>query len=323
MRLFSSKLTSKDIPSSIWSAGTLYIPAALSDAHKEFLKKKGWFSEYNPSGAGGKGGETEHEAREHVLHRFLNSAARMQYVCSDPSDEQPEVRDMVFDQLGDGHIYLLDLAAGNGAGVLAMLSFLCELRSLGKVPKLPLNVTIFAIDFSPDALNYYAELLGDLQPWLDQSGIFVRLTLKLCDLTITGDFSEAFEEFLDHSKTDNVKRFFCVISAVSGAKKEGVESMHDSFKIAAAGLSHRARSSSWLWVEPHVGKSWPSKFAESIRLTLRKIVYKFRPKGDSYEIETADPLESESETRTFEWSDPHNGRTTKSRVLVMAFKSTC
>lgn len=323
MGLFSSKLTSKDIPHSIWKSETLYLPVALSDAHREFLKRRGWLAEYNPSVAGGKGGETEFEAREHVLHRFLNSAARMQYVCADPSDEQPEVRDMVVDQLGDGHIYLLDLAAGNGAGVLAMLSLLCELRALDKVPKLPLNVTIFAIDFSPDALNYYAELLGDIRPWLDQSGIFVSLTLKFCDLTVSGDFSEVFEEFLDCSKKDKVKRFLCVISAVSGAKKEGVESMHDSFKIAAAGLSHRARSSSWLWVEPHVGKSWPLKFAESIRLTLRKIVYKFRPKGESYEIETAAPLESESKTRSFEWSDPHNGRTTKSRVFVMTFKSIC
>jgi hypothetical protein len=93
MGLFSSKLTSKDIPHSIWKSETLYIPVALSDAHREFLKRRGWLAEYNPSVAGGKGGETEFEAREHVLHRFLNSAARMQYVCADPSDEQPEVRE--------------------------------------------------------------------------------------------------------------------------------------------------------------------------------------------------------------------------------------
>ncbi|MCO7557409.1 hypothetical protein [Metapseudomonas otitidis] len=322
MGFFLQSFFGNDLPHSIWKSEVLYLPAPLSTAHKNFLKKQGWLADYNPSGAGGKGGETSEEAQEHVVNRFLNSAARMQYVCADPSDEQPEVRDMVLDQLGDGQIYLLDLAAGNGAGVLAMLSLLCELRLHGKLPKLPLNVTIFAIDYSPDALNYYAELLGEITPWLAESGISATLNLQVCDLTVSGDFSEAFELFLDCSKRDRVRRFFCVISAITGAKREGVELMHNSLTIAAAGLSHKERNSSWLWVEPHVGKSWPSKLADSVRLTLRKVVHKLRSKGDSYEIETTAPLLDTPKTRNFEWSDPHNGRTAKSHVFVMAFKST-
>lgn len=318
--IFSS-FFGKDLPPSIWKSNVLYLPVQLSTAHGDFLTKKNWMVNYDPEASGGKGGESAEEAQEHVTHRFLNSAARMQFVCSDPNDEQPEFRAMILDQLGDGDICLLDLAAGNGAGTLAILSLLCELRSHDKIPKLPLNVSISGVDYSPSALTYYAELLGDITPWLESFGISVTLNLNVCDLTISGDFSEVFESFIDAAKKNNVKRFICVISAISGAKKEGVEQMHDSFKIAAAGLSNKSRSSSWLWVEPHVGKSWPSKFADSLRLTLQKVVHKFRPKGDSYEIETTVPLLSPPETRSFDWHDPHNDRTAKSKVLVMAFKS--
>lgn len=313
----------KDLPISVWNSGVLYIPKALSSAHKEFLLDKGWMAEYQPTLGGGVGGESAIDAQNHLINRFLNSAARMQFVCSDPNDKQPEVRDMVLDQLGDGHIYLLDLAAGNGAGTLAMLSLLCELRMQKAIPKLPLNVVIVGIDYSAEALNYYAELLERIRPWLENYGISISLSLSVCDLTVTGEFSEVLESFFDDAKEKNVKRFMCVISALSGAGKEGWEKMHDSIKITAAGLSHRKRSSSWLWVEPHVGKSWPTKFADSVRLILKKVPFKFFKKGESYDIQVENGMEllSNPDTSTFDWFDPHKGANAKSHVFVMAFRS--
>jgi hypothetical protein len=311
----------KDLPISVWNSKVLYLPEPLTAAHRDFLNDNGWMSAYQPNLGGGTGGQSAKEAQDHVINRFLNSAARMQFVCADPGDEQPEVREMVLDQLGDGHIYLLDLAAGNGAGTLAMLSLLCELRAQNAVPKLPLNVSIVGVDYSPDALNYYAELLDKIQPWLETSGINISLSLAVCDLTVSGDFSEVLESFFDDAKKHNVKRFLCVISALSGAGKEGMEQMHDSLKIAAAGLSHKRRSSSWLWVEPHVGKSWPTKFADSLRLILNKVPFSFFKKGESYDIKTDVPLLNNPDTRTFDWHDPHKAKTTKSHVFVMAFRS--
>ena len=102
----------KNLPISVWNSKVLYLPEPLATAHKNFLNDKGWMSAYQPSLDGGTGGQSSKEAQDHVINRFLNSAARMQFVCADPGDEQPEVREMVLDQLGDGHIYLLDLAAG-------------------------------------------------------------------------------------------------------------------------------------------------------------------------------------------------------------------
>lgn len=311
----------KDLPISVWDSGVLYLPDALSAAHKDFLNDRGWMSAYQPGLGGGFGGQSTPEAQDHVINRFLNSAARMQFVCADPSDEQPEVREMVLDQLGDGHIYLLDLAAGNGAGTLAMLSLLCELRAQKTIPKLPLNVSIIGVDYSADALNYYADLLGRITTWLETNGINISLSLSLCDLTVTGEFNEVLESFFDDAKKQGVKRFLCVISALSGAGKEEFEKMHDSLKMAAACLSHKKRSSSWLWVEPHVGKSWPTKFADSVRLVLKKIPFKFFKKGDSYEIHTDVPLLTNPDTRTFSWHDPHKAMAAKSHVFVMAFRS--
>lgn len=321
MSSHSSSFSGKNLPISVWNSNVLYLPAPLAAAHKDFLNTKGWMSSYQPSQNGGTGGQSAQEAQDHVINRFLNSAARMQFVCADPHDAQPEVREMVLDQLGDGHIHLLDLAAGNGAGTLAMLSLLCELRAQKAVPKLPLNVSIVGVDYSANALTFYADLLGRISPWFETSGINISLSLAHCDLSVSGEFSEVLESFFDDAKKQDVKRFLCVISALSGAGKEGLEQMHDSLKIAAAGLSSKKRSSSWLWVEPHVGKSWPAKFADSVRLTLKKVRYKFFKKDDSYDIKTDVPLLIKPDTRIFDWHDPHKATTTKSRVFVMAFKS--
>lgn len=311
----------KHLPLSLWRATTLHLPIQLTAAHKRFLEDKGWWTSYGPSTAGGIGGASADDAQEHVTNRFLNSAARMQFVCSDPNDEEIEVRDMVLDQLAGGHIYLLDLAAGNGSGTLALLSFICELRSSGLVPNLPLNVTITAVDYSSDALGHYGQLLGNLAPWLATMGLEINLTFHVCDLNISGDFSEILEVFFGEAHIQKVNRFLCVISALSGAKKEGLVQLLDSLKVAAAALSNKKRNSSWLWVEPHVGKTWLTKVIDTVRLTLQRVAHKFFPKGESFEITTSATILSDKPTRNFSWLDPHNGKITKSHVFVTVFKN--
>jgi hypothetical protein len=321
MSFYSSLFSGKHLPSSIWDSGILHLPEPLATVHMDFLVKNGWFAEYKPGERGGTGGQLTEEAREHVINRFLNSAARMQFVCADPGDDQPEVREMVFGQLGDGRIFLLDLAAGNGAGTLAMLSLLCELRLNKLIPKLPINVNILGVDFSADALGYYAELLDDLKPWLSSVGIELSLRTEVCDLAVSGDFNEVLEEFFYEARQQQVKRFLCVISALSGAGKEGFDLIHDSLKIAAAGLSHSKRNSSLLWVEPYTRKAWLGQFADTVRLVLGKVPFSFAKKSDSYEIKTEVPLLPSPISRKFDWHDPHVAKIAKSHVSVMAFRS--
>ena len=317
LHAFSGRLLSP----SLWQDEILRLPEPLVDAHREYLNDKGWWSMYNPAASGAIGGASEEDARDHVVNRFLNSAARMQYVCSDPKNEQVDVRDAVLDQLAEGRIDVIDLAAGNGAGTISMLSLICELRRAGSIPQLPLNICISAVDFSPASLNHFAALLDKLSPWLAGAGISAQLTLCHCDLTVLGDFSETLEGFFADARSRGVNRFLCVISAISGAKKEGVEPMVDSLKHAAAGLSHSRRSSSWLWVEPHVGKSWFTKLADVVRLTLTKVRHRFSSKGDSFSLKADVPMLEDPTVRSFNWRDPHNGTSALSRVVVLGFRN--
>ena len=318
LHAFSGELLSP----SLWQDGILHLPKPLADAHREYLIDKGWWGEYDPAdSAGAIGGASDKDAREHVVNRFLNSAARMQYVCSDPKNEQVDVRDAVLDQLAEGRIHVVDLAAGNGARTIGMLSVICELRRSGRIPKLPLNVCISAVDFSPAALNHFAALLDKLSPWLSGAGITVELNLCHCDLTVLGDFSETLDGFFTEARSRGVNRFLCVISAISGARREGVEPMVDSLKNAAAQLSHSKRSSSWLWVEPHVGKTWFTRLADLIRLTLMRIQHTFSSKGEAFSLRADVPMLEDPPARSFNWRDPHNGRSALSRVIVLAFRN--
>jgi hypothetical protein len=192
----------KSLPPSVWSSGVLYLPKPLTDAHKDILNDNGWMQSYQPTGGKEQGGQSPKDAKDHLVNRFLNSSARMQFVCADPLDEQTAVRNMVLDQLGDGNIFLLDLAAGNGAGTLALLSFLCELRIQRSIPKLPLNVSIVGVDYSENALEFYANLLERLTPWLSSAGIYVSLATHSCDIRVSGVVSEVLESFFPvQSKT--------------------------------------------------------------------------------------------------------------------------
>ncbi len=318
LRTFTGSLLSH----ALWHDGVLQLPKPLSDAHREYLVDKGLWDRYDPGSSSGViGGASDEDASDHVVNRFLNSAARMQYVCSDPKDEQADVRDAIFDQLAAGPIHIVDLAAGNGAGTISMLSLICELRLAGSIPQLPLNVCVAAVDFSPASLNHFAALLHKITPWLAGAGITVELSLCHCDLTILGEFSEVLDGVFSDARAKGVNRFLCVISAISGAKREGIEPMIDSLKLAAAGLSHSKKSSSWLWVEPHIGKSWFTKLADSVRLTLTRIKHIFSPKGETFQLTSDVPMMEDPATRSFDWKDPHNGRSAKSRVVVLAFRN--
>lgn len=308
------------LPKTLWDNEILHLPKQLSSSHMSFLIKNGWQANYEPSSSGGVGGATNAEAQDHVTNRFLNSAARMQFVCTDPKKERPEVREMVLDQMATGRVFLLDVAAGNGAGTLAMLALICELRNRQIVPTLPLNVNIWGLDISPAALNFYSQLLEDISPWLRASGINVKLDLHVCDLHVSGEVDEILEGFFLEARDLQSNRFLCTISALSGVKKEGLEKMMDSLKLIAARLSHRNRSSSWLWVEPRVERTWLGTFADSIGQTLKQIVQFLKP--SLLAAGQADAGLSMQVARGFRWEDPHSTYVATSYVVVMQFKNS-
>ena len=97
--------------------------------------------------------------------------------------------------------------------------------------------------------------------WLEGAGVVVEFDAWPCDLEVVGEFSEILESFFDDAKKHEVKRFLCVLSAISGLGKDGLEKVHKSLEIAAIQLSHKKRESSWLWIEP---SSRPCKSPETL-----------------------------------------------------------
>lgn len=309
------------IPRHLWDSETLRLPENLVSAHSNFLRDRSWRDHYSPQSSGGVGGEGGDAAREHVINRFFNSAARMQFVCSDPLDEQPHVRSMLLEQLADGEIELIDLASGNGAGTLTILSLICELRNCRLAPRLPLNIKITGIDYSADALNYYADLLGRINPWLQSQGINVQLELRHCDLTITADFHDVLEELFFDARARNVHRFLCVISALTGVKREGMEALHPSISETAKWLSNKDRNSSVIWVEPKVGKNWFERILESFQLTFQRVSHVFSKKGESFENKTSSPASITLKERKFRFLDPYTEALTHSHAVVYTLRN--
>lgn len=273
------------------------------------------------SSSGAIGGSSKAQAEQHFVERFLNSAARAQYVCADPENSQPDIRDMILDQLADGRIFVLDLAAGSGAGTIAILGLLCDLRANNCIPQFPLNVHIFGIDYSPDALLLYQQTLNELNAWLEGTGIHVELDSWPCDLRNAGDLSEILESFFDDAKKRGVNRFLSVLSAVSGLGQAGVEEIHKSLETAAIRLSHKDRESSWLWLEPSTTNNWLLAFMNAIRFALQKLPYTFGKKKESFEVSSSHPLLPKPIVREFNWQDPHQPKIVKSRVMVVGFRN--
>ena len=81
------------------------------------------------------GGDTTEAATDHFVWRFLNSAARAEYVCADPVGVNRPAKNLLLEQLTDGAVQILDIAAGHGAGTLAILSFIGAMREQSMLPK--------------------------------------------------------------------------------------------------------------------------------------------------------------------------------------------
>lgn len=317
-------LTKEQFPDSVWKDDSVIIPIVLSKAHREILENNlNLWKDYldHENGKGSIGGDDEGSAVTHFVYRFLNSAARCQYVCSDPKGEQVQVREAILDQLGEGNLFILDLAAGNGAGTLAILSLIFELRSKNLLPTWALNVTITAVDYSSDALQFYDDTLNLIIHDLETQGIKVTLNVRNCDLKIPASFGEILEDFFDDAKAKKIKRFLCIISAITGVKKHGFMQIHESFKLAATGLASSKRNSTWVWIEPAPKKNWHIPFANEIMLLLKKLPFVVKYKGEEKTIETTVALDNNPTPRSFKWVDPHKNCEVKSDVVVVEFKN--
>ena len=76
---------------------------------------------------------------------------RVQCVLLDPHDAFDEISHELLLTLSSHRIALLDLPCGSGAGGIALLTTIKELRIAGIIPSTPLTVEIIGADISQSA----------------------------------------------------------------------------------------------------------------------------------------------------------------------------
>lgn len=251
------------LPSALWSNKTMHVPAVLLDAFLAVALERGWDMTI-PTGdhEGAIGGPTSNEAQVHFMRRFFTSSIRTQFVMCDPWKKAPDLTSLLMERFGEGHLTLLDLAAGHGAGTLGLLATLHEARIAKALPSWPVTVRVLALDISEPSLQIYRDLVRVITPALDRSGIQIQFDARLCDLTMPGRVDQVVDEILMLPAGAPQMRLLALVSAISGMNEQTHQAVTLTLSTLAARLSHR--NACWLWVEPQAGKRIGARLISSL-----------------------------------------------------------
>lgn len=200
------------------------------------------------------GGDGEVDSFNHLLGRYLNSAARTQLAVCNEDDELREISDELIAQLMGGKIYVIDIAAGHGAGTLSIINSIHHHRAiLGDLPTEPLDIEIHALDFSSISLDYYETILSELEPAHRAAAINVKLIKHHVDITKDEDLKIKIQQIKDAIGKN--PRYLLACSAMSGVSKRIFENeFSKSYSFIAS--SFKENNSNFLWVEPRTKKRW-------------------------------------------------------------------
>jgi len=227
----------------------MHLPKEFWEIYESKLKSLNLYEEACAGSKDSKihGGQTPADTNKHFTHRFPNSALRVQVAITDPQEILQSIPDQIRATFANGHVKVLDLACGTGAGSISLLISLHVLRQARIVPTLPLNIAILGADYSAHALQIFSDLIVDLADVLATSGINVSLH------TLGWDASEIPQTddlctYWFKDKSDGEERFV-LISNISGSKESGFKEIFEkSIDHVAARISNC--TSTLLWVEP-------------------------------------------------------------------------
>ena len=171
-------LNVQDIPDELWLDGMLGMPMCLRMSYWNQLESYGLTEEaLAPDTTGPQivGGRSEEATRQHFARRYGVSASRIESLAIDPHRAFGVIPDDLLVSLSEGHISVLDVACGAGAVGASLLSTVSVLRATGRLPKMPLDVSIVGGDCSDSALVMYRQMIEELRPTLCAVGIEVDL----------------------------------------------------------------------------------------------------------------------------------------------------
>lgn len=161
--------------SKLWDGSHLTLPKRLGDAYRSVLHENGLL----PEAIGPRpspppvGGLTQEQTDIHFAHAFDGSAARAELVLLNPNGETESAATVLRQFLSGGALCLVDVPCGAGAGSLALLSTIAELRKEQELPRQPLDVRLLWGEISAPALKYALRLLAEIEGDLADQGITV------------------------------------------------------------------------------------------------------------------------------------------------------
>lgn len=260
------------IPSSIWKDDVLHLPVDLNEVYRQKLEElqlldaARQFDGRSP----GHGGASQAETHQHFAQIYLNSSSRVQYVALDPTSAFGQISKDLALTFSSHRVSILDIPCGAGAGGIALLTTIKELRQADVIPTTPLSVDIFAADISPHALEIYRTQIEWLKPRLESAGITVNIDCRRWDAADLVATNDLLEDYLRHPSNE----YFVLMANFSGAGKSHFSSFKPSFEQLFLRLSyHKLTGVTLLWVEPNSrsGKTQIQKLKDLIAGFVRFI----------------------------------------------------
>lgn len=234
----------------------MHIVDSTVSSHAQLCTQLGIFAEYEKAIniRGNVGGLDKDESEHHLLGRYLNSAARTQYIACTEEDDATKLQEELLAQLLGGKLYIIDIAAGNGAGTLSLINSICKLRLVEeKLPLEALDVEIHALDISTYSLEYYQQIALSLVGQYLEAAIELKIVTHIVDLTKDAEVEKKIRQIKDQIGEN--PRYLLICSAISGVTQEIFKTkFYRSYQYIAK--SFQQLNSTFFWVEPRTKNGW-------------------------------------------------------------------
>ena len=272
-----------NLPGTIWSEFTLFLPDSLALSYRRLLDQRGLYDSAlgsNTMGRGAIGGESTHATYDHFTQRFAVSATRLEYITSDPKETFHTASHDLHISFGAGSIAVLDVPCGAGASIFGFLCTLAQLRNHGILPRLPLNVSIVAGDCSTAALELYKDLAELIRPELSRQGILITYQMYEWRAEDPTTSAAIVDEWFAMSPAAG--EFYVFICNFSGEADRHFHDFERSFEHIAERL--HSKKSTMLWVEPGSMKTAQRFFSKLLGL-FQKVTWfrdaeRYVPQGE-------------------------------------------
>jgi hypothetical protein len=293
-------------PPSLLQNGVYRLPPSLVAAFRDELTSQGLLETARQGTERNDvyGGAGLTEALEHFAHRFQTSSTRPEHLLLATSEAFVGVRSDILSTLSSHRVGILDLACGSGAGTIALLTVILELRRANLVPTLPLSVDVVGADFSSGAREIFESMCSRIATDLEKAAI----TLKWRTAAWDGRYSDTTSAVCDQWLATPANEHIVIINNFSGHGRDILSDLAFSWRHIGDRLHSATPSkvSTWTWLEAdaHVGINFLAKIEAFFMGSMTRTFTKHR----------------KTAAETYTWFDSITGRDVKSGTIVHQYR---